>query len=83
MPSPRRTEAIEHRKLGGVEGGRLEPTMTIEDESTRAAPTPIGGGGSTPLDLAIMQGHQQIYPILLRAGATQSQGTTPVVDAYL
>ena len=33
------------------------------------------------MDMAIIEGHQQrIYPLLLRAGATHSQGTT---DAYL
>ena len=40
-------------------------------------------GGSTALDMALMQGHQQrIYPLLLRAGATHSQGTT-CDNAYL
>jgi hypothetical protein len=47
------------------------------------APAPNGaiGGPRTPLDLAIVRGNnQRIYPLLLRAGATHSQGTT---DAYL
>ena len=46
----------------------------------------LAAGGNTyiertPMDMAIIEGHQQrIYPLLLRAGATHSQGTT---DAYL
>ena len=47
------------------------------------APAPNGSAARprTPFDLAIIRGHnQRIYPLLLRAGATYSQGTT---DAYL
>jgi len=47
------------------------------------APAPNGSAARprTPFDLAIIRGHnQRIYPLLLRAGATHSQGTT---DAYL